>query len=157
MNKPLIAALSALLLISACSTVRESRANPLNWFGRSTPVTTLEPAGGLRSIADDPRPLVAEIVDMRVESIPGGAIVRATARQPVQGWWNAALLAENEGRAVDGAIRFRFVAAPPPAPQRVSTPQSRELTAAIFVPAVRLANARQITVSGAQNARSSSR
>ncbi len=157
MNKPLVATMTALLLVSACGQIRESRFNPTNWFGRTAAPTTLAPAGGYVAPVEDPRPLVDQITQMSVEPFPGGVIVRATALQPTQGWWDAALIPVNEARPVDGVVTFRFVAAPPPAPTRVSTPQSRELTAAVYVSDARLAGARQVTVISATGARSAGR
>ncbi|MFD1911365.1 hypothetical protein [Halodurantibacterium flavum] len=161
MTKPLLAAMAALMVLSACSSVRESRANPLNWFGggggsRSAP-GTLEPPGGFRVAEADARPLVAEVTQMSVEPMPGGVIVRATALQPTQGYWEAALVPENDGRPVDGVMTFRFVALPPLTPSAVSTPQSRLVTAAAYVPDSRLAGVRQITVLGSTASRSSGR
>lgn len=157
MNTPLIAALSAVLLLTACGSVRESRVNPMNWFGSGRAPDTLMPATGYVTPENDPRPLADQISGMHVERIPGGVIVRAIALQPTQGWWSAELVAQNDARPVDGVLTLRFLLAPPPEASRVSTPRSREVTSAIYIPDARLGDTRQVVVQGARNALSSSR
>jgi hypothetical protein len=138
--------LCAVLALAACN----SRLNPFNWFGRSEPaaVQTLVPAA-----PEDPRPLVAEIVEVTAEPMPGGAILTVTARAATQGWWDAHLVLR-EGEGTDPAAPvYDFRVQPPPAPMPVSTPQSREITAAVFLSDDELEGVRSITVQGAANAR----
>jgi hypothetical protein len=54
-------------------------------------------------------------------------------------------------------LTFRFVVVPPRGQTRVSTQQSREITAGIFVTNRQLAGVREITVLGANGGRSSRR
>lgn len=147
-----------LVLVSACGRIAESRLNPFNWFGqgRQEAVVTA-PADISDIVAQDGRPLIEQVVGMSVDRMAGGAIVRATGLPPTQGWWGAALLPENGGVPVDGVLSFAFVNAPPPAPRRASTQQSRELTVATFVSDQNLAGVRQITIRGAANQASSRR
>jgi hypothetical protein len=152
MSKPLLAALAVTLTISACGTVRESRFNPFNWFGGSSEQPSgLVPAGGVAAL--DNRAVAQQITDLSVERAPGGAIVRAAALPPTQGWWDAELIAENDGRAVDGVMTYTFRIAQPPRPWPAGTPQSRELTAGAFIPNTRLEAVRQVVVRGAENQR----
>lgn len=158
MRLPVSGLLILALVLAGCGRIRESRLNPFNWFGRSTPTvvtTAAEPVVPGRPA--DPRLLVAEVTEMEVARQPGGAIVRATGLPPTQGWWNAALVAENGGVPVDGVLTYRFVVDQPRGATRVSTPQSREVTAAAWLSDIRLADVRQIVVLGAQNSRSSRR
>ena len=151
MKKPLLAALSVVLLVTACGTVRESRLNPFNWFGRST--ETAQPLLALSEKVDR-RPLVEQVVSMNIEAMPGGAIVRATGLPPTQGFWSGELVAD----PVDnGTLTLRFVIVPPAETTRVSTQQSREVVVAIFLSTQKLVGIRQITVVGARNARTSRR
>ncbi|SPH18115.1 hypothetical protein DEA8626_01645 [Defluviimonas aquaemixtae] len=143
------------LTLGGCGRLRESRLNPFNWFGRSTEQTatqTVAPA-----VPDDGRILVAQVTDMEVARQPGGAIIRATGLPPTQGFWDAALVAENSGFPVDGVMTYRFVVAEPIPPARVSTPQSREVSAAAYISNIKLEGVRQIVVLGSQNSRSSRR
>lgn len=155
MRLPVTGLLVLTLTLAACGTVRESRFNPLNWFGRSESVTVTE--GVVPGVPDDGRRLVAEVTEMEVARQPGGAIVRAAGLPPTQGWWNTDLVAENGGKPVNGVLTFRFVIAEPLTAKPVSTPQSREVTAATFVSDVKLADVSQIIVVGAQNSRASRR
>lgn len=157
MRKPLIAAVAALTLTGACSGLRESRLNPVNWFGRSTEAATVSPGPAAPAAPADGRVLVEQVTFMAVEPTPGGVILRATGLPPTQGWWDAELVAENDGLPVDGVLVFRFLVAPPPAPQPVSTPVSREVTAAVYISDIRLREVRRIIVRGALNERVSRR
>lgn len=157
MRTPLLAALSAVMLLSACASMRDSRINPFNWFGRSqateTTTTAAPPPGG---VVDD-RPLVDQVVAMRVERAPGGAIVHAVALPPSQGYWKADLVPENDGRPVNGVLTVQFRAYSPPKPWPQGTEQSREITAGIFLSEQTLRGVRTIVVRGARNQRSSRR
>lgn len=151
MRRTVLAALSAALLLAGCGAMRESRLNPFNWFGRSaareTMVTTATPS--------DPRALVAQVLDMKVEAYPGGAIVRATGLTPTQGWWDAELVA----RDVDekGVLVFDFRIFPPVTDTAVNNQQSRQVTAAASLSDIKLDGVREIVVQGESNARSSRR
>lgn len=152
MRRSLLAAMTALLLVSACAKMRESRINPFNWFQRSTE-TTLAPAAGYVTPTDD-RLLVDQVLDLVVEPIPGGVILRATGLPPTQGFWDAELVPENGGKPVDGVLTYRFAVAAPPEAKPVSTQPSREIIVAIFLSNIDLEPIRMITVQGARNARS---
>lgn len=153
MSKPLMAGLAVALLLGGCGGIRDSRINPFNWFGQSQEVDSLAPAGGWATTLDN-RALVAEVTELAVERFPGGAIIRAEGLPPTQGWWDAELVALNDGRAVDGVLTYEFRVAAPRAATRVSTPQSRAISAAVRVSDRRLDGVGSIVVRGAQNARS---
>lgn len=144
----LVVSLCALLV--GCGGFRESRLNPFNWFGRSEPRETVAVAE-----AGDPRPLVAAVVSMTVEPMPGGAIVRARGESATQGWWAAELVPMDIGE--DGVLVYEFRIAPPEGRTDVNTPQSRQVDVAIFVPDVRLEQISEIVVQGSTNARSARR
>ncbi|MDF0602375.1 hypothetical protein P1J78_16675 [Psychromarinibacter sp. C21-152] len=147
MTRRVIAALALVGTVAACGTVRDSPINPLNWFGRSERVAT-----DTSNPAADPRPLVTQIADLRLEQVPGGAIVKATGLPPRQGYYDAALLPMNSGLPVDGVMHYQLRAFPPQEPTRAGTPQSRELVVGLFVSDQTLAGIRTIRVSAAQNA-----
>lgn len=152
MRLPLLAALAAVMVLTSCGAIRESRLNPFNWFGRSEARQTgdLVPA----EIAD-PRPLVDQVLSMVVEPYPGGAIVRATGLSPTQGYYKAELVP----REVDenGVLVYDFRILPPPEPKRVGAQQTREVTVAATLTTADLEGLREIVVQGGQNARSSRR
>lgn len=158
MRRPLAAAMVLAVLVGGCG-FEKSRLNPLNWFGQSkkTTVQKVDPVTGVPLPTPDPRGMVAEVTSMRVEQVPGGAIIHATGLPPTQGWWNAALIAQNDGKPVKGVLTFRFVIVPPPGTTPVSTPQSREVTVATHLTDFQLAGVRAITVTGSRNARTARR
>ncbi len=133
------------LVLSACSGWRESRLNPMRWFGRATPEATLGPIKG----EADHRLLVPEVTALVVEPTTTGALVRAEARVPTMGWWDAALVAENAGLPLEGVLTYRFVAAPP------RGPAARQVGPGLLVAAAHLSIAdlelvREIVVRGSQ-------
>lgn len=151
MTRSLTAALIALLVLSSCGRVRDSRLNPFNWFGRSEQTETLQTV----QKPTDQRPLVADVVSMNVEPYSGGAIVRATGISPTQGWWDAELVDVETDEPGHLILEFRLF--PPVAEQGVNTPRSREVTVAMTLSPARLENISRITVQGASNARTTRR
>lgn len=152
------ALLAATLILAGCGGFRDSRLNPMNWFGRSAEgPATLEPEGGYAAARGDFRVPAREITRMEVQRIQGGALLTAAGLPPTQGWWDAELVAENDGKPVDGVLTFRLLVAEPRVVSRVSTPQSREVTAGTFLSDQTLADVKQIVVLGELNSRSSRR
>jgi hypothetical protein len=151
MTRSLTAALIALLVLTSCGKVRDSRLNPFNWFGRSEQTETLQTV----QKPADPRPLVADVVSMAVEPYSGGAIVRATGISPTQGYWDAELVEVENDEPGHLILEFRLF--PPVAEQGVNTPRSREVTVAMTLSPARLENISRITVQGASNARTTRR
>lgn len=151
MQKPLIAAMIMVLALGGCGAVRESRMNPMNWFGRSN-VETLAPAGGWTTTADR-RALIPVVTDLEVLRTPEGAIIQAAGQTATQGWWDVELRPTNDGRPVDGALVYEFVVAAPLSPAAVGSEASRHVTAAVKVSNRRLEGVRQVIVRGAQNQR----
>ena len=150
-----ILTLAMALALSGCG-LSESRLNPFNWFRSGPEAETMDPM--IITERQDSRPLVAQITSLEVDRTPGGAIIRATALPPMQGWYDAELVSENlDDLAVDGVLAFSFRARPPLQPTRESTVQSRELTSAIRVSDIALQSVRQIVVTGAQNSRTARR
>ncbi len=134
--------------LSGCAAVNESRFNPLNWFGSEE--ETLDPI----AVENERRPLVAQITGLVIERTPGGAIIRATALPPTQGWFDAELISANQDDdPVDGVLAFAFRAIPPETRQAQSTERSRELSAAVFVTNLTLANTSTVQVTGQLNSR----
>lgn len=148
-SRALVIVVAGALALSGCARVGESRLNPFNWFGGGSEeerVVTVQEVS-------DPRPLVAEVTTLVVERTPSGAIIRATGLPPQQGWYSGALVPETDG-PVNGVLAYRFRAFPPREATRVSTRQSRELSVAVSVSTVMLADTRLIQVIGARNVRS---
>lgn len=137
--------------LAGCGGFRQSRLNPLNWFGRSAPRETIV----LPDERQDARPLVDAVLSMTVEPIPGGAIVRARGQTPTQGWWQADLVPLDID--AEGVLVYEFRLLPPIERTDVNTPQSRQVDVAIYISDIRLDRVREIVVQGATNARSARR
>ena len=135
--------------LAACG---KSRLNPFNWFGQSQQRAKLDP---VPVKGTDGRALAADVISMLVEPLPGGAIIRATGRAPTQGWWDAELVPRPV--AEDGTLVLDFRVFPPITPTDVNTPQSREVTVAIYLSDIKLEPLTEIVVQGQGNARSSRR
>ena len=150
--KPLALLLAAALVLAGCSQVRQSPANPLNWFGSSRAGPQL---GETRQA--DGRPLVAQITDLTVERSSTGAIVRAEGLVATLGWHGATLVAENNGRPVDGVLTYRFVASPPRGAQEQGSERARTVTAAATVSEITLDRVARIVVAAEGNSRSVNR
>ncbi len=148
MTRPLLAALALTMLLSACGTIRDSRFNPLNWFGgtRSAPATL-----GPSELVVDNRPLVAQVTALAIERTSTGAIVRAEGLTPTQGWWDGELVPQTSLRPIDGVVVYHFRIASPGRTTRVSTPQSRSVTVATTLSQAELDAIREVVVVGAGN------
>jgi len=141
-----LAVFACLLVLSACG---QSRLNPLNWFKRSAPVETTLVA----ATPADTRALVADVLTLDIDQLPGGAILRATGRTDVQGYWEAELVLREGADADPAKPVYDFRAFPPVGPRAVNTPQSREVTVAVYLSDIDLNGVASISVQGANNAR----
>jgi hypothetical protein len=153
--------LAGALALSGCNWFRNSSVNPFNWFQSSEP--TNEEIDAAVALAEreaalmDGRQLIPQVISLDVMPTQYGAVVTAVGLPPTQGWWAADLIPENDGFPVEGVVTFRFVVAPAPPGKRVSTQQSRELSAGAFLPRQRLPEIREIVVLGQEGSRSSRR
>ncbi len=156
MRTPLLAVLALTLTLSACAAVRESRFNPLNWFGQSEARAARSVPADAYAPVPDPRPLVDQVIAMAVEPIPGGAILRATGLPPTQGFWDAELVQVEgtEAAPIDADVLvFDFRIWPPPYVARAGTQPSREVEAATYLTLNDLDGVRRIVVRGARTER----
>lgn len=149
--KRLIVALTLLSFLSACAAARDSRLNPFNWFGRDREervqvVDTVTP--------QDRRPLAAEVIRLKVDRMPGGAIIHAVGLPATQGHWDGELVPLNGEFPEKGVLTYEFRLAPPPGPTRQGTPQSREVVVGHFISDQTMLGVRNIAVVARQNRRS---
>lgn len=148
--RPVLAVLLVVAL-SGCGGFKESKLNPFNWFKRSEARMMVEVSAGVA----DPRPLVETVLDLVVEPIPGGAIVRARGLPPTQGWWDAELVPVPQEET--GLLVYEFRIMQPAEPKDVNVPRSREVDVALYVSDYKLEFVSEIVVQGATNARSAHR
>ena len=165
------ALLVSTLVLAGCTTVRESRFNPLNWFGRAqvetvqdTDANPLIPTGGGGIFANRRAaqaavvaPLAAQVSDLTVQRIAGGALIRATAVSDTVGAFAVSLEPVNDGRPVDGVLTYELRAFTAPAGSVPMPERARSHTAAVRVSDSDLAGVRTIRVVAARNAATSAR
>lgn len=154
MTRPLIAALICTLLVAGCARVRDSRVNPFNWFGQSEQSSNVTVVQGQQR---DPRPLVSQITELRIDRAPGGAIVHAVGLPPRQGYWEAELVEAEGVEAEPGVLVYDFRAWFPVSRTGAGTPYSRELSAGMFLTDQDMQGVTTIVVRGQQNQRISRR
>ena len=166
MRKTLTIVLLSGLTLGACG-LSDSRINPLNWFGRSQSVPVAPQAstnplipqgGGLFSgfrrqeavYAGQP---FAQITDLTVEPVPGGAIIRATGLAERQGVYDVRLIPVTEGEvAQNGVLAYRLEGVRPRRNTPVGTVPTRQVIAARKVTDQTLRGVREIRVEGRLNA-----
>ncbi len=162
MRPALPLALIAVIAVTGCARVAESRLNPFNWFGGSEPVANVDAAGNLRPLVTasmvrrevDGRVLIDSLETLEVSRNAGGAIVRATGVAATQGSFNAQLVpVAFEG----GTLTFAFRVEVPQGFQPQGPVATRRVTVARVLDAGELAGVRSIRVQAARNARVSSR
>ncbi|WP_299558765.1 hypothetical protein [uncultured Sulfitobacter sp.] len=171
MRIPLSVLLVAALTLGGCAVVRDSAVNPFNWFGRSTsvPVAAGEPAEATNPLIPQRTGILSrrdtevdayvglpfgEVVDMTIEKIPEGAIIRVTGRAARQGIYAVQLTPEDEDLTpIDGVLSFRLEGIEPARNLPQGAPQTREVVVARKVTNQQLRGVDTIRVEGLSNAR----
>lgn len=167
MRKQVLALLVVTMTVTACGTVRESRLNPFNWFGRSTSVAVepsesevnpLIPRRNMilsapeRSYQGTP---VETVTELFIRRVPGGAIIEVTGVMRSAGSFDVRLT------RVDSAQPDRLVysmrALQPRTTAGVGSDHSRTVTAALTLTDQELAGIRAIEVRAQRNVRTTRR
>lgn len=166
MRKPFTALLISSLLLAGCGG---SSLNPLNWFGRGQPAPVaaeganpLIPAKSRNSFFRRGEKVytgvpIHRVTTLKIERVPGGALVRATGVAQVQGQYDVALVSTNDDQPVNGVLTYEFRAEMPKRRLVQGSEWSRTVTVATFLTENELAGVRSINVVGAQNALSARR
>ncbi len=173
MYKTVSVLLVSTLALSACSSWRDSRANPSNWFGSSTstdaPVSTTDAdalipdQGNGKGLFSRPDPEdtsipITVIDELRINATPTGAIVYAAGTANRQGAFNAQLTrVKSEENAKNGVLEYTFRVNYPPYATAQGTPRSRMVSDAITLSRKDLEGVRLVRVVGQQNALESRR
>ncbi|SHH18862.1 hypothetical protein [Marivita hallyeonensis] len=168
MRKSVTLLILATAMLTGCAAVSESRFNPFNWFGSSTPdpaamnpaeseTNPLIPARRISFFrnnqpeAFEGRP-IAEVTELLVDRRPGGAIIRATGVASRIGPFDVRLIADEDASdATTLVLDLRALQQPGP---RSVGPLARQVTVARWITDQDLRGIRTITVRGANNARS---
>ncbi len=134
------------LVLGGCGRVRDSRFNPFNWFGRDREeeVETVD-------VLADNRPLVDQVLSLKIDPTPEGAIIRAIGLPQIQGYWEAELVEIDLEDPSTAVFEFRVI--PPLQGTRQGTQRSREIIAGQAISETRLSRTRSITVVGLRNRR----
>jgi len=166
MRKSLIVIVMASLLVAGCGDWGDSRANPRNWFGKSSPpATTLTNTGETNALipkksaiskradpVDRSEPIGA-ITELRVERTPIGAIIYASGVATRQGAFDAEIRLNPTGDGADkGVLSYTFYVVYPDYQTAISTDHSRTVIVARSLTHQELQGVRLIRVSAAQNA-----
>lgn len=170
MRTRLSAALIVTLLLTGCAGLRDSRANPANWFGRDAPAPAESDADtnplipGQRGLFRNSRERaraeakaqttpIATVVAARLEPVPGGAILRVTGLDATQGAHNVGLIPQNEAELPEnGVLSYTLERQLPQTPQPVGPEQTREVIVGRALTDQQLTGVRSIRISAAQNA-----
>lgn len=166
------------LTLAGCGGLRDSRVNPMNWFGQSKSEvvvenTTPRRAGdrqtgnplienaaadseqsGLFSLFRDDGvyegTLIDEVTALRVERVPTGAIVHVTGLPQREGAFDVRVLAVNPDGPVNGVMEYTLNAMQP-VDSPLGTVTTRAVEAGIFISQSDLAEIREIRVLGERN------
>lgn len=173
MKKTLTVLMVAALTLSACNSWRDSRANPSNWFGSSTPAPVETPINDANALVpqqsegrgifsrpeeEDRSVLIAKVDELRIDPTPSGAIVYASGTASRQGAYNAQLVRiKNDDNSDKGVLEFGFRVTYPKFQTRQGTERSRMVSDAINVSLQDLQSVRLVRVNGQQNALESRR
>ncbi|VAV87403.1 FIG01024707: hypothetical protein [hydrothermal vent metagenome] len=152
--------------LSGCGGLRDSKANPANWFGKrnSGPVATAtgEPAEVNPLIPQKTSVFrrnksdtyigtpVSNIISMSVEKLPTGAIIHVVGVSQLQGAYDARLISDSKGDPVNGALTFKLKAVQP-LDQAQGSQKSRTIHTAQFVSNGDLENTSVIQIIGSNN------
>jgi len=171
MRKPLTTLVIVGSLLGGCG-YSDSNWNPANWFGWGQPDPVAAEDGSTANplIPNSRRARknaenavyvgtpINSVTELKVERIPGGAIIRATGVSGYQGGYNAFLLPLNEeGQSSKGVLTFRFDIQIPAGAQSGGPTATREVTVARRVTDQDLVGIRSIRVESRTNALASRR
>ncbi|EPX76101.1 lipoprotein [Salipiger mucosus] len=170
MSRSLSVLLVAALVLGGCATVRESRVNPFNWFGRGEPVANTSTEAGTanplipkrrsvsffqsRDEASAGRP-VGQIAELLIERRPGGAVIRASGVADRLGPFDVRLV-KDEAQSTPDTLVYDMRALQQPGPRNTNE-WSRTVTAAVWLTDQELFGVQTIRVTGQRNALASRR
>ncbi|MFW2587030.1 hypothetical protein [Sagittula sp. SSi028] len=168
MQKPISVLVLSAVILSGCGAVRDSRANPFNWFGNSAPAADrVEGASGNSLIPPQRRSIfrasqddayagsdVEAVTGLFIEPRPGGTLVRARGQTRYQGAHEVRLVQTSP--AGSDVLTFALQAVDEPRLGGGSA-TARTVNAAVWVTNNELAGVSTIRVTGRSNAQTARR
>lgn len=137
--------------LSACGRLSDSNISAFGWFNRETR-STLMPEDA--EVQTDRRQLVQVVNQINVEPTLDGVQLHAEGLAAGLGYYDASLVADNDGYPVDGVLSFQFQAAPPFGREAgLVTNRARTVRTAVFLSNFDLRGVREIRVFAATNSR----
>ncbi|MCB1370272.1 MAG: hypothetical protein H6896_05125 [Rhodovulum sp.] len=101
-----------------------------------------------------PEPVAIPLRDAVVDQGLYGLILRVYGVAPTQGYYAGDLLAENGGEPdAAGVLAYQLVAVPPDVVEAVGPTRTREIEAALFIPALALKKVKTVRITGADQVR----
>jgi len=133
---------------SASSSGSGSSAGSFGLFKRRN----AEPLSVVQKAAIEYGSLIPTVVDVKIEQVKSGAIIRARGAASRQGYYDVKLFAPNGFRPdEDGVLALEFRAKQPEFWTTASTERAREIVVGRYISRQKLAKTRSIVVTGAQN------
>ncbi|MDA5094955.1 hypothetical protein O2N63_12750 [Aliiroseovarius sp. KMU-50] len=131
--------------------------NPTTWFSSPGPKgVAVVPEGGFSQDLDG-RFLVNQVTELKVLETSGGVILSTKGLPPRLGYWDADLVAQNDGKPVNGVLIYDFRISEPAQHTNTGIPQQREVYVGQFISDHALRDVRSIQVKGAGNTMSARR
>ncbi|MBA98951.1 hypothetical protein [Sulfitobacter sp.] len=173
MRKTFSALLLSTLVLTGCATVRDSRVNPFNWFGKARSAPIAQSSAQANPLIPQTSSIfsrkrnsnavyngrpVDQITDLTIERVPGGILLRATGLAARQGLYDVQLVPQNKDELpVDGVLTYRLEGVEPASQTPIGAAATREVIVARTLTDQQLAEVHTIRIEGQRNALTSSR
>jgi hypothetical protein len=173
MRKTFSALLLSTLVLTGCATVRDSRVNPFNWFGKTRSAPIAQSSAQANPLIPQTSSIfsrkrnsnavyngrpVDQITDLTIERVPGGILLRATGLAARQGLYDVQLVPQNKDELpVDGVLTYRLEGVEPASQTPIGAAATREVIVARTLTDQQLAEVHTIRIEGQRNALTSSR
>ncbi len=173
MRKTFSALLLSTLVLTGCATVRDSRVNPFNWFGKARSAPIAQSSAQANPLIPQTSSIfsrkrnsnavyngrpVDQITDLTIERVPGGILLRATGLAARQGLYDVQLVPQNKDELpVDGVLTYRLEGGEPASQTPIGAAATREVIVARTLTDQQLAEVHTIRIEGQRNALTSSR
>ena len=161
--------------LSACGESHNSTLGLMNWFGdnRTSKTASEQTEAKNPLLAETKRGLfkmkpnrdavylgtkIDQVTDLVIESVPGGAVIRATGLASEQGVFQVQLTPTTDDETpVNGVLTYRLEGIHPPTARNVGSNHTRTVVAARALTDQELSDVRRIRIEAARNAQTSLR